>query len=331
MFLSQNGKYKICNKFMTKKIFLTGHTGFIGEGIIRRFKSEESIEKHYLQKQKKYCLEFNYVDLNNYLGQWKKLLEDTDCVIHCAGRAHIINETIAGSFSKFHKINTESTRILAEEAAEAGVKRLIFLSSVGVNGVSTDKSKSFSYDDVPAPTENYAISKFEAEKALWKVSKKTGLEIVIIRAPLVYGEKMKGNFLRLINLIDKGFIFPFSNVKNLRSFIGLDNLVDLIVCCINHPKAVGHTFLASDGEDISTPDLIRKLSNAMDKFPRLLPFPISLIKLMGNIFNKSSEIDRLLNSLTIDDTYTREILSWKPPFSLDDGLFKTVQWYLDNR
>ena len=221
--------------------------------------------------------------------------------------------------------------MLAEEAAKVGVKRFIFLSSIGVNGISTKKSEKFTSKDTPAPIENYAISKLRAEEALLDVSKKTGLEVVIIRLPLVYGERVKGNFLRLINIINKGFLLPFGKIDNLKSFIGLDNLIDLIIYCIDHPNATGKILLASDGEDISTPDLIKKLSNAMGKPKRLFPFPIRIIKSIGKIFKKSYEVERLLSSLRIDNSDTQKLLGWKPPFTLDEGLLNTVKWYLNKR
>jgi nucleoside-diphosphate-sugar epimerase len=175
------------------------------------------------------------------------------------------------------------------------------------------------------------MSKWEAEQALLEISKQTGLEVVIIRPPLVYGEGVKGNFLRLLDLVYKQMPLPFARINNLRSFIGLDNLIDLIICCIDHPKAAEKTFLVSDGEDLSTPDLIMKLSKLMDKSPRLFQFPQLIIQLTARLVGKSSEVKRLLESLRIDNSYTREILGWSPVLSLDESLEKTVRWYLKNR
>ncbi len=311
---------------MKKKIFLTGQTGFIGGGIFRKLNSTD-----FIYKKKKYYLNYDYIDLNKNKLDCIKLFQEIECVIHCAGKAHIIDKTDASSFSTFKKINIESTRMLAEEAAKLGVKRFIFLSSIGVNGISTKKSEKFTYKDTPAPVENYAISKLRAEEALLDVSKKTGLEVVIIRLPLVYGERVTGNFLRLLNTINRGFFLPFGKIDNLKSFIGLDNLIDLIIYCIDHPKATGKILLASDGEDISTPDLIKKISNAMGKPKRLFPFPVSVIKLIGKIFKKSYEVERLLSSLRIDSSGTQNLLGWKPPFTLDEGLLNTVKWYLNKK
>jgi nucleoside-diphosphate-sugar epimerase len=181
------------------------------------------------------------------------------------------------------------------------------------------------------PAEEYAISKWEAEQELWKIAQLTGLEVVIIRPPLVYGEGVKGNFLRLLDIVYKQMPLPFAKINNLRSFIGLDNLIDLIICCIDHPKAAGKTFLVSDGEDLSTPDLIIKLSKFMDKSPRLFQVPQLIIQLISRLVGKSLEIKRSLGSLRVDNSYTCEILEWSPVLSLDESLEKTVRWYLKNR
>jgi nucleoside-diphosphate-sugar epimerase len=231
----------------------------------------------------------------------------------------------------YRKVNVDGTKNLAEQAAAFGVKRFIFLSSVKVNGEQTIGSSSFQHNDISRPEDAYGISKWEAEQELWKISKRTGLEVVIIRSPLVYGEGLKGNFLRLLDLVYKGVPLPFLRVENSRSFVGLDNLIHLIALCINHPKAPGETFLISDGEDISTPELIRKLTRAMEKSSRLFPASVSLIKLISDLIGKSSEAKRLLGNLRVDSSRTRKVLGWSPPFSLDEGLKKTVQWYLKQR
>ena len=204
----------------------------------------------------------------------------------------------------------------------------IFISSIKVNGERTEGFSSFKNTDIPKPEGIYAISKWEAEQSLYPISKQTGLEIVIIRTPIVYGQEVKGNFYRLINFIDRGFPLPFGKVNNLRSYVALDNLVDLIICCIKHPKATGQTFLVSDGEDLSTPSLIKKISFALQKKPFLLNVPISLMKFAGKMSGKSKEINRLLFSLRLDFSYTQKVLDWKPNISIDNALLKTTNWYL---
>jgi nucleoside-diphosphate-sugar epimerase len=225
----------------------------------------------------------------------------------------------------------DGTRNLANQAVAIGIKRFIFLSSIKVNSEGTIASKSFKYNDISQPADAYGISKWEAEQALLEISKQTGLEVVIIRPPLVYGEGVKGNFLRLLDLVYKQMPLPFAKINNLRSFIALDSLTDLIICCIDHPQAGGKTFLVSDGEDLSTLDLIKKLSKFMNKSPRLFQVPQLIIQLIGRLVGKSLEVKRLLGSLRVDNSHTREILGWSPTLSLDESLEKTVRWYLKNR
>ena len=235
------------------------------------------------------------------------------------------------SLNAYRIINVDGTINLAKQAVAIGIKRLIFLSSIKVNGEETIASKSFKYNDISQPEDAYGISKWEAEQTLLEIFKQTGLEVVIIRPPLVYGEGVKGNFLRLLDIVYKQIPLPFAKINNLRSFVSLDSLIDLIICCIEHPKAGGKTFLVSDGEDLSTSDLIIKLSKFMDKSPRLFQVPQLIIQLIGRLVGKSSEIERLLGSLRVDNSYTREILGWSPALSLDESLAKTVRWYLQNR
>ena len=187
------------------------------------------------------------------------------------------------------------------------------------------------YNNISQPEDAYGISKWESEQVLLEISKQTGLEVVIIRPPLVYGEEVKRKFLRLLDIVYKQIPLPFAKINNLRSYIGLDNLINLIICCIDHPKAAGKIFLVSDGEDISTPDLIRKLSKFMNKSPRLFSVPKSIIQFMGRLVGKSSEVKGLLGSFRVDNSYTHKILGWSPPFTLDESLKKTVHWYLKNR
>jgi nucleoside-diphosphate-sugar epimerase len=315
-------------------IGVTGASGFIGSSLCAHLLenhhnlkcSVRDLKKSTLQKKDNLKI---VVDGNiHQKNDWLEFLSGTECIIHCANLTRTIKKK-----DEFilNEVNVKATENLAKQAAVNGVKRLIFLSSVKVNGERTVKSSSFKFNDFPQPQNAYGISKLEAEQALWKISKQTGLEIVIIRAPLVYGENVKGNFLSLLNLIDKGIPLPFAGVNNLRSFVGLDNLIDLIICCIDNPKAAGQIFLVSDGEDLSTSDLIKKIAEAMGKTPRLFSLPIFILKFIGRIIGKSLETDRLLDSLQVDSSYTHQILGWRPPFSIDEGLLKTVKWYLRHR
>jgi len=318
------------------KICLTGSTGFVGSKLCTHL-LENSHEifapvRNYnlaslpIHKNLKYV----HVDDKSENKNYSKSLFNTDLVIHCAARAHVMKENESDSLHLYRKVNVDDTFNLAKQAASYGVKRFIFLSSVKVHGEQTTYSKSFKYNDIPKPEDAYGISKYEAEKALKEFSNQTEMQIVIIRAPLVYGEGVKGNFLRLLDLSNKGIPLPLANINNKRSLVGIDNLIDLIKCCINHPRATGETFLVSDKENISTTELITKIKIAMGKSLRLFPVPEILLKLSARLIGKSSEIDRLLGSLTVNISHTCDVLDWKPKFSLDHNLKKTVNWYLKN-
>ena len=256
---------------------------------------------------------------------WSSVLTRVDCVVHCAARAHVMHETAGKALAAYRAVNVDGSRRLAEQAAAAGVRRLVYLSSIKVNGEDTAPGASFSFSDRPAPEDAYGISKWEAEQALWEISAKTGLEVVVVRPPLVYGPGAKGNLARLLKLVRFGLPLPFSAVQNIRSLIGLDNLVDLLIRCIDHPAAAGQIFLVSDGEDLSTPDLIRHMAAAMNRSPRLFPVPISLLHLAGGACGKRAEIDRLVGSLQIDISHTRRVLGWTPPVSVQEGIRRMVQ------
>ena len=224
----------------------------------------------------------------------------------------------------------ESTRRIAEHAVKAGVKRFIFLSSVKVNGDSefnnNKKNKIIDINDKPNPKDNYAKSKLEAENILLEIAAKTNMEVVIVRSPLVYGYGVKGNLAKLIKLIKIGVPLPFSLVKNQRSMIGINNLVDVLLICINHPNASGKTFLVSDGKDLSTKELIQFIASGLGKSANLFPVPISLLKFASYIVGKESEIDRLIGSLQVDITYTSKILNWRPNISVEEEIRNMVKF-----
>ena len=271
-------------------------------------------------------------DINSYTD-WSAALTGVDCVIHCAARAHVMYETEGDGLAAYRSVNVQGTRRLAYQAAAAGVRRLVFLSSIGVNGVFTDVLPQpldgglprFAHDDTANPVESYAISKWEAEQALWEISAETGLEVVVMRPPPVYGPSPKGKLAHLLKLVRSGVPLPLAAVKNKRSLIGLDNLVDILIRCIDHPAAAGQTFLVSDGEDLSTPDLLRHMAAAMGRSARLVPVPVSLLRLTGSALGKRAEIDRLVGSLQIDSSHTRQVLGWTPPVSVQEGIRRMVQ------
>ena len=320
-----------------KKILVTGISGFIGQ-----YLSKELIKLNWSVRGtvrkldsftiKQHNLEFFPIDNIDGKTNWNKALENIDYVIHCAGKAHEMNKD--KDLNYYQSINTNGTIRLAEYSAKAGVKRLIFLSSIKVYGESSNKfdsdkkvtqNKIFKHDDLPDPKDFYALSKLKAEKALWEISNKTDLEVVVLRLPLVYGQGVKGNLMRLIKLIKYGIPLPFSLIRNQRSLIGIDNLVDVLVSCVEHLDAKGKTFLASDSEDLSTPDLIKLIASSMGKKANLFPFPISILKFLGSIFGRREEINRLVGSLRTDNSYTKKILNWTPPISVEEGIRRMVQ------
>ena len=323
-----------------KKILVTGANGFIGQSLCKTLviknKLVHGIVRNSSKVKKHDNIKYSSISEINYDTNWIEVLSNTDCVIHCAGRAHIMNKNDKISNETYSSINVEGTIRLANQAAEAGVKRIIFLSSIKVNGENTGEPtigkinnntnrNYFTHTDKPEPKDLYGISKLEAEKELWKISKKTGLEVSILRLPLVYGEGVKGNLNRLLMLVRSGVPLPFKMIRNQRSMIGLDNLIDLIILCIDHPAAAGKTFLVSDGEDLSTPDLINHIAHSMGRSARLFPMSISLLRLLGRILNRKEEINRLTNSLIIDNQFTKKTLNWYPPHNVSEGIRKMVQ------
>jgi nucleoside-diphosphate-sugar epimerase len=316
-----------------KKICITGANGFIGKFLCKVLNSSDRSIRGIVRTLNTpiNSSKIEYVsvgDMNSKIN-WREHLNGFDCIIHCAGKAHVMNKKKESKDSNaYHLANTEVTKVLAEQAAEAGVKRLIFLSSVKVNGESTyqiNNKQKFSHKDISNPKDPYAISKLEAEKALWEISSRTGLEVVVVRLPLVYGYGAKGNLARLIKLVRSRIPLPLSKVKNQRSMIGIDNLVDLLIQCIDRPEASGKTFLASDDEDLSTPELIELIASSLGRRANLFSLPIFVLKFLGSIFGKSEEINRLVGSLRIDKSYIKEILNWTPPISVKEGIRRMVQ------
>ena len=323
--------FKTCvsKNYLMNKICITGANGFIGRNLYftlsnlnRSVVGTVRSKKKILNFSDENFLEVDSMDNNT---DWSKVLTNCTHVVHCAGLAHVQDNSIKKNLDNYRSINVEGTKKLAKQAAFMGVKRLIFLSSIGVNGLFTNNHNFFLYSDKPNPTDNYTTSKYEAEQALLEISKNTGMEIVIIRPPLVYGRSAPGNLKRLIKLINLGIPLPFDGIKNKRSFIGVDNLTNLIIHCIDHPEASGKTFLASDGEDLSTPELIKLIASSMGKKASLFPLPIFMLKFLGLIFGRKKEISRLVGSLKIDDSYTKEILNWTPPISVEEGIRRMVQ------
>lgn len=259
------------------------------------------------------------------LTQWDIALAGCDVVVHLAARVHVMHGASSNA-ADFHRVNAEGSVRLAIEAARAGVRRMIYLSSVKVNGESSG-TRPLNEDDPPAPTDDYGVSKAEAEKRLKVVARETGLELVILRPPLVYGPGVKANFLQLVRIVDSGVPLPFSSLDNRRSLLGVGNLAHAIETCLVHPAAANRTFFVSDDHDVSTPGLIRELAVALKKPARLFPFPPALLGATGRITGRAGQVARLTGSLQIDVSALKNALGWRPHQSLRDGLEQTAAWF----
>ncbi|EGQ8189891.1 UDP-glucose 4-epimerase family protein [Vibrio cholerae] len=310
------------------KILLTGATGFVGQHIFKAIDKKFATVVLGRKRSNDYLGEFIEYDLKNTPDEGLNL-QGIDVVIHSAARAHIMHDASLDPQAEYLLVNTEATLTLARSAAESGVKRFIFISSIKVNGESTSGRMPFTSSDQPCTSDHYGQSKLEAENRLKDLAAKTGLEVVIIRPTLVYGLGVKANFASLMKLISKGMPLPFGCItKNKRSLVSVDNLVDLIITCIDHPKAANQVFLVSDDHDVSTSEMVSELAIALGKPTWQLPVPIWCYKLFGKLFGKSDIVDRLTGSLQVDISHTKETLGWKPPQILQEGFKQTAQAFL---
>lgn len=283
------------------KILITGTSGFIGGAVMRHLDTEGIHNAH-----------ASTVRLNTS-ADWSPDLNGVDAIIHCAARVHVMHDRAADPLAQYHAVNVDGTLALAQQAAAAGVKRFIFLSSIKVNGEKTQPNKPFTADDPPNPQDAYGISKQEAEAGLRAIAKTTGMEVVIIRPPLVYGPGVKGNLASLSKQVARGIPLPFGSIRNQRSFVALDNLVDLMVLCLTHPAAANQTFLVSDGTDLSTPELVRMIASSMRKPARLIPMPHVLFYLAARLLGRPDIVQRICGSLQVDISKTTSLLGWCPP------------------
>ena len=258
---------------------------------------------------------------------WRAALTGADIVIHLAARVHVMQDTATDPLVEFRRVNVQGTLNLARQAAAAGVRRFVFISSIKVNGETTELDQPFTADDEPAPLDPYGISKMEAEQGLREIAAKTGMEVVIIRPPLVYGPGVKANFQTMMRWLARGVPLPLGAIHNRRSMVALDNLVDLILTCIDHPAAANQTFLVSDGEDLSTTQLLQRLGRALGRPARLIPVPAMLLKVGAALVGKPAIAQRLCGSLQVDISKTQQLLGWVPPLSIDEGLKKAAEGY----
>lgn len=311
---------------------IVGSSGFIGSAVLRRFvelnascsTGFESFEVLSISRRAP-CLHFPKVrycesgDLSAF-NDWAPMLRGVDLLVHAAARVHVMSDTALDPLSEFQRVNVQGTLHLARQAAAAGVRRFIFISSVKVNGEATRPGAPFSPDGTVAPQDPYGISKMEAEQGLRQIAADTSMEVVIIRPPLVYGPAVKANFASLMRAVQRGLPLPFALVRNQRSLLGIDNLVDFIVTCTSHPKAANQTFLVSDGQDLSTPELIHQMAKAAGMPARLLPVPVWALQASARLMGKGDAVQRLCWSLQVDMSKARELLGWVPPVSVEEGL-----------
>lgn len=302
------------------QILLTGATGFVGGALLRYLSTAgtcvvAAVRSSGTRRFSERVFEVGDISADT---QWGSALEDITVVVHTAARAHISQEVSSDPLTEYRGVNVEGTLNLARQAAIAGVKRFVFISSIGVNG--NINVRPFTALDVPYPVEPYAQSKWEAEQGLWRIQQETGMELVIIRPPLVYGPEAPGNFGSLVRWVGKRIPLPFGAIHNRRSLVGIDNLVDLIVRCIDHPAAANQVFLAGDGRDLSTTELLRLVGDAMGRPARLIPVPAGALKLSAALLGRKVMAQRLLGSLQIDISQTCETLNWQPPFTVEEGL-----------
>ncbi|MDB5988689.1 MAG: NAD-dependent epimerase/dehydratase [Herbaspirillum sp.] len=304
------------------RYLVTGANGFVGTPLCKQLRARGWAVRAATRMARPLAegIETALVGTLDGETNWTNVLDDVDVVVHLAARVHVMHDDAASPLEEFRKTNVAGTEHLARAAAARGVKRLIYVSSVKVNGEATQGEDKFAGSDLPSPQDPYGISKWEAEQALHRVAAETGLEIVIVRPPLVYGPNVKGNFAQMLKFVAKGIPLPLASVQNLRSLIYVENLVDALITCATHPAAAGKTYLVGDGEDVATPDLLSQLSIAMGRAPRLLPCPVALLQLGGRLLGKSEQIERLIGSLRVDSSPIRQELNWTPPFALQQGL-----------
>jgi nucleoside-diphosphate-sugar epimerase len=307
------------------KILITGASGFVGSALSHALEERKipftgAVRKNCLPGQMQ-------VGELNASNDWRAALANCSAVIHLAARVHVMHETEADALSAYREVNVAASLNLARQAWEMGVKRFVFVSSVKVNGEAT-YGTPFCSSDIPAPLDPYGVSKLEAEQALQQFALQSGMELVIVRPPLVYGPGVRANFRRLMKLVRKGWPLPLGAVTNRRSMVSIDSLTDLLIVCSQDSRAVGHVFMVSDDHDVSTADLLRMLALAMGKRPRLLPVPQALLQAVAKVLGKSAQASRVLGSLQVDISHTKQVLGWAPVIGMQQALNNTVSDFL---
>ncbi|MFN6969861.1 MAG: UDP-glucose 4-epimerase family protein [Rheinheimera sp.] len=314
------------------RIAVTGASGFVGRRLVEKLTESTAVEvigvlRQLPVEQQPFAV-VKIADLTE-TTDWSKLFSNTavDVVVHCAARVHQMNDSSEDPLNEFRRVNCAGTLQLARSAAAAGVRRFVFISSVKVMGESTLPGAPYSVNDIPKPVDPYGISKLEAEQQLAALCQKTGMELVVIRPPLVYGPGVKANFLSMIKWVHRGIPLPLGAIHNQRSLVALDNLVDCIIKTTHHPAAAGQTFFVSDNHDVSTSNLLRGIARALGTQPRLIPIPMALFNHVARLLRRPAIAQRLCGSLQLDIRHTMDSLDWVPPFTFDEGLLKVAQHY----
>lgn len=309
------------------KVLVTGANGFVGHALCARLNKNGVLVVPSVRRACGMLGEYAVADIHSETS-WAYALKGCQAVIHLAARVHVMKDKSLDPLAAFRRVNVEGAANLARQAATAGVHRFVYLSSIKVNGEFTEVAHQFAADDPPAPDDPYGASKHEAEQLLRQIAAETGMEVVIIRSPLVYGPGVKANFESMMRWLARGVPLPLAAVtQNRRSLVALDNLVDLIVTCLHHPAAANQTFLVSDGEDLSTAQLLKRMGAAMGRPARLFYVPPALLKLSASMLNRPGIYQRLCGSLQLDITKTQQLLGWTPPMSVDDGLRRAAEGF----
>lgn len=315
------------------KFLITGANGFVGTALCAELLRQGQSVRAAVRSANQVQGNVEIVAVGN-VGtdtDWRNALQGVEVVIHLVARVHVMKDVSADPLAEFLKVNLHGTENLTRQAAQAGVKRIVYVSSIKVNGEGTMRTQSYLESDKPNPQDPYGISKWRAEQTLNHIAQETSLEVVIVRPPLVYGAGVKGNFISLMTAIDKGIPLPLAGANNLRSLLYVGNLVDALIACATHSAAAGQTYLLSDGEAVSTVMLVEKIAQALGRKSHSFYFPSGLLRATAVLLGRSAQADRLFSSLQVNDQKIRNELDWHPPFSLEQGLRATAGWYSAQR